>query len=245
MDRRYQMFGCVEVILPQLLLKFRSQEFDFTNQFWAQVQISGGGPPARWGAVGGIDIRTAPIQDPIIAGPNNTLYLVGGADDSEVFSLSDVWRLNISGALSSNLVNDTSGSWDRVSSGNLPSRTGAGGTVLHQQVIAVGGCGSSSGNESCIKQDSYILNLADDTELSPAGCPVPRSNPVVVTNTNTFSTSFSSQIFLLLGTFDDSLWSDGGNLAKGEVVGYVNMQPFSTVPIITVGGPRHKYVDLE
>lgn len=239
------MFGCVEVILPQLLLKFRSQEFDFTNQFWAQVQISGGGPPARWGAVGGIDIRTAPIQDPIIAGPNNTLYLVGGADDSEVFSLSDVWRLNISGALSSNLVNDTSGSWDRVSSGNLPSRTGAGGTVLHQQVIAVGGCGSSSGNESCIKQDSYILNLADDTELSPAGCPVPRSNPVVVTNTNTFSTSFSSQIFLLLGTFDDSLWSDGGNLAKGEVVGYVNMQPFSTVPIITVGGPRHKYVDLE
>ncbi|KAF9055244.1 hypothetical protein BDZ89DRAFT_1055837 [Hymenopellis radicata] len=192
-------------------------EFDFTNQFWAQVQISAGAPPARWGAVGGIDIRTAPIQDSVVPGPNNTLYLVGGTDGSQVFSLSDVWRLNISGALSSNLVNDTSGSWDRVSFGNLPSRTGAGGTVLHQQVIAVGGCGSSSGNESCVKQDSYILNTADDTGLSPTGCPVPRTSPVVVANTNTFSTSFSSQVFLLLGTFDDSLWSDGGNLAKGEV----------------------------
>ncbi|KAG7449231.1 uncharacterized protein BT62DRAFT_929205 [Guyanagaster necrorhizus] len=192
-------------------------EFDFTNQFWAEVSVPQGGPSARWGAAGGIDIRTSPVQDPVVAGPNNTVYLAGGTNGTTVNSLSTIWRLNISGTLSSNLPNDSSGYWDEVTIGDLPSRTGTGNAVLYQQIIAIGGCDSDSGDASCVMQDSYVINAQTRTEISPSGCPAPRTNPVVVPNVNSASTSFSSQIFLLLGTIDESLWSDDGGLEKGEV----------------------------
>lgn len=192
-------------------------EFDFNNQFWAQVSVPQGGPSARWGAAGGIDFRTTPVQDPVVAGPNNTIFLAGGTNGTTVNSLSTIWRLNISGTLSSNLPNDSSGYWDQITIGNLPSRTDTGDVVLSQQIIAIGGCDSDSGDASCVKQDSYVINAQTRTEISPAGCPAPRTNPVVVPNVNGNSTSFSSQIFLLLGTIDETLWSDDGGLVKGEV----------------------------
>ena len=172
--------------------------------------------------MGGIDIATDPVQDPVIAGPNNTFYLVGGTDGSQSFSLSDIWRLDMAGTLSSNLPNDALGSWNQVSIDNLPPRADGAGAVLGQHVVAVGGCNYPSLNESCVLQDSYILDLEANSQKSPQGCPVPRMNPVLVANTNTFSTSFSSQLFLLLGTFNESLWSDNGNLEKGEVVSHSN-----------------------
>ncbi|KAK0206538.1 hypothetical protein DFS33DRAFT_1420130 [Desarmillaria ectypa] len=192
-------------------------EFDFINQFWAQVSVPESGPSARWSAAGGIDIRTNPVQDPVVAGPNNTIYLAGGTNGTTVNSLSTIWRLNISGTLSSNLPNDSSGYWDEVTIGDLPSRTHTGDVVLYQQIIAIGGCNSDSGDASCIKQDAYVINAQTRTQISPSGCPAPRTNPVVVPNVNGASTSFSSQIFLLLGTIDETLWSDDGGLEKGEV----------------------------
>src|SRR4051812_29635235 len=89
--------------LPSLFTPYAIQEYDFTNQFWSEVKVLPGGPPARWGASGGIDIRVPPIRDPVVPGPNNTFYIAGGYDGTTASPLSDIWRLNVSGTLSSNM----------------------------------------------------------------------------------------------------------------------------------------------
>ncbi|KAF7292490.1 hypothetical protein HMN09_01233200 [Mycena chlorophos] len=94
-------------------------EFDFVNQFWSQVGISNKGPSARSGAVGGIDPRIPGVSDPVLPGPNNTFWLWGGSDGTTSFS--ELWRLNVSGTLSSNLPNSAVGSWEQISVGNLPT----------------------------------------------------------------------------------------------------------------------------
>ncbi|TFK43545.1 hypothetical protein BDQ12DRAFT_731551 [Crucibulum laeve] len=194
-------------------------EYDFNNQFWSEVNISPGGPSPRWGASGGIDIRTAPIQDSIVPGPNNTFYLAGGFDGTQLNQLSDVWRLNISGTLSSNLPDDSMGSWDRVIVGGLPPKLDQGGTVLSQQIISSGGCNTTatSTDASCAQQDSYVTDVRARSSISPGACPAPRLSPVLTPNLNTFSTSYTSQVFLLLGNFNSSLWQDNNGLQKGEV----------------------------
>jgi len=40
----------------------------------------------------------------------------------------------------------------------------------------------------------------------------------MVANMNGASSSFSSQAFLLLGTFDSNKWDDAGGLSRGEIV---------------------------
>ncbi|KAF8974764.1 hypothetical protein BDZ97DRAFT_48231 [Flammula alnicola] len=177
-------------------------EYDFINQFWSQVALSSGGPSARWGASGGIDIRVPPVSDPILPGPNNTFYLTGGFDGSTADSLSDVWSLKLSGTLSSNLPNSVSGSWDHVNIGNMPGRVDQAGTVVLQQIVATGGCDANisptTSNTTCAKQDSFIINVQSQTNASPGSCPAPR-------------------VFVMLGTFNASLWQDSDGLARGEV----------------------------
>lgn len=183
--------------------------------------MSPGGPSARWGASGGIDIRTPPNQDPVVPGPNNTFYIAGGSDGTSVNSLSDVWRLNISGTLSSNLPNSVNGSWNHLSIGNLPSRLEQASAVISSNIIATGGCDSASltaENSTCAKQDSFVIEVQHQVAILPGFCPAPRVGATLVPNLNGFSTAFASQIFLLLGNLNSSLWEDSNGLAQGEVV---------------------------
>ena len=180
--------------------------------------MSPGGPSPRWGAAGGIDISTPPIQDPIVPGPNNTFYLVGGYDGSQVDSLSDVWRLNISGTLSPNLPYNVSGSWDRISIPTFTPLFNHSGVVISNTIIVTGGCNSTTSIDDCPQQASHIINFQLPTEFSPTACPAPRTGPVLVANPNKFTTTFSSQVFLLLGIVNNTEWDDGGALGKGEVV---------------------------
>lgn len=183
--------------------------------------ISPGGPSPRWGASGGIDVRVAPISDSTVPGPNNTVYLAGGVDEQGPVSLSDVWELHLSGALSSNLPNSSFGSWQHVPIGKLPAFVNQAGTVIGGQIVAAGGCNSSTASdESCAQQGSYVLNTATNSQISPKACPAPRYGGALTQNFNSFSSSFASQVFLLLGLLDSSKWSDGGGLVNGEVVCY-------------------------
>ncbi|KAJ7507791.1 hypothetical protein B0H11DRAFT_1793448 [Mycena galericulata] len=195
-------------------------EYDFNNQFWAEVNISPGGPSARWGSSGGIDPRVAAISDPILPGPNNTFWLWGGTSNGQS-SFSDLWRLNVSGTLSSNLPNDSVGSWEHLPLNSLPETIGQGGGVSSDQIVFSGGCNSTSiSGDSCAIQNTYIIDAGAKTgatETAALNCPAPRFSPAVVPNGNQFSTSFSSQMLLLLGTFNTSLWDDGGGLEAGEV----------------------------
>ncbi|CAL1700948.1 unnamed protein product [Somion occarium] len=169
-------------------------EFDYNNEFWSQVQITGSSPSPRYGAVGGMDFRTPPIQSISLASPNNTYYLAGGFDGKNAISLSDVWRLNISGTLSSNNARDVIGSWEKIPfDDSLPGRTGMSGAVVltgsQQHIVSVGGCHSSN---------------------------APRSDPALAANRSPGS-SFGSQVYMVLGTYDSSLWDDGNGLNRGEV----------------------------
>ncbi|KAJ7095370.1 hypothetical protein B0H15DRAFT_829274 [Mycena belliarum] len=195
-------------------------EYDFNNQFWAQVNISPGGPSARWGSSGGIDTRVSAVSDPVLPGPNNTFWLWGGSNGQSSFS--DLWRLNVSGTLSSNLPGDTVGSWEQLPLANIPGKVGQGGGVLSQSIVFSGGCnGVAASGDSCALQDTYTINAGAKTGATemaaPLNCPAPRLSPVMIPNGNQISPSFSSQMFLLLGTFNTSLWDDGGGLKNGEV----------------------------
>ncbi|KAJ7744440.1 hypothetical protein DFH07DRAFT_22032 [Mycena maculata] len=197
-------------------------EFDFTNQFWAEVTISPGGPSARWGSSGGIDTRVPPVSDPVLPGPNNTLWLWGGENGQSSFS--DLWRLNISGTLSSNMPNSAVGSWEHLPLANLPETVGQGGGVSGDQIVFSGGCNTTSfSGDACALQDTYIINAGANgaTESAALKCPAPRLSPTVVPNGNVVSVTFSNQMFLLLGTFNTSLWNDSGGLEAGEVVSYI------------------------
>lgn len=186
--------------------------------------MSSGGPSARYGAVGGKDPRTAYILSGS-ATPNNSFYLAGGISGDSVSPLSDVWRLNVTGSLSSN-TDSLAASWEQVSlqSSNGPTKVGVAGAVVSgsaQDIVAFGGCTSSSNitpNDSCATSDAYIINTGQDVISSSNSCPVPRLGATIVTNSNGQSSDFATQVFLVLGVFNGSLWSDDGGLEKGEVV---------------------------
>ncbi|KAF8913884.1 hypothetical protein CPB84DRAFT_1669330 [Gymnopilus junonius] len=215
-------------------------EYGFNPQFWTQVQVSPGGPSARWGASGGIDIRTPANQDPVVPGPNNTFYLAGGSDGKNISPLSDVWRLNVSGILSSNLPTNVQGSWEHLALQNLPGRVDQAGAVVGQQVVAMGGCVSASSltteNTTCARQDAFVINTVSFSEISPGPCPAPRVGSVLVPNMNGFSQSFASQLFLLLGDFNSSLWQDSNGLAKGEVA-ILDLNTNSWTRVLPAGDP--------
>ena len=172
-----------------------------------------------------------PIQDPILPGPNNSFYLAGGFNGTSTEPLSDVWRLNISGTLSSNLPNDVNGTWDHFTIGNLPGQLYQAATVKSQSIVASGGCNSTTDmGTSCATQDSFVLDVQQKSAISPPPCPAPRVGAVIVPNENTFSSAFGSQLFLLLGTFNTSLWQDNNGLARGEVVS-LSLQTIIFLPI--------------
>ncbi|KAL4242047.1 hypothetical protein ABKN59_000582 [Abortiporus biennis] len=219
-------------------------EFDYISQFWAPVTIRPStGPSARYGAVGGNDIRTPFITDPLLPGPNNSFYLAGGFDGQNILPLSDVWRLNISGTLSSNNPQSVVGSWEQVNIPNaLASQTSLGGAVVYQApqnyIVASGGCSSvpTANNFSCANGGSYLLNTNAHTSSSIAPCPAPRFGPALAVNANGASSNFAEQVFVLLGTFNSSLWDDGGGLSKGEV-DVIDARTGSWTRILPAGDP--------
>lgn len=195
-------------------------EFDYNNQFWSNITISSGGPSARYSASGGIDATAASVQDPVVAGPNNTFYLSGGFDGQNALPLSDVWKFEVAGVLSANNADDVVGSWTQITfSEEIPSRVHQGGTVMPSaKVVAFGGCTSDDvGDYNCAQQDGFILDINATTDIVAAGCPAPRVGPVVVPNYNTFSQSFATQAYMFLGIYDTSLWDDDNGLNQGEV----------------------------
>ena len=201
-----------------------SQEFDYISQFWAQVNTSSSPvtPPTLQGAVGGIDTNV-PFNSSGTLGPTNSFYLMGGVTSSgsqlSPVPLSDIWQLDISGTLSSNLVTSLVGMWSKKTAGNNTAVSGEGGTIVKQQLVAFGGCiGTADPNVTCADPYSYVTDAVNGLSVTPAVCAVPRIGAAVVANKNTFSSSFSSQVFVLLGLFNSSLWDDGGGLNKGEVV---------------------------
>lgn len=135
-----------------------------------------------------------------------------------MFPLSDVWRLHLSGTLSSNLPNNVNGNWDKISIGSFPPAVGEGSTVVGQQLVSVHGCTTTPPHVSCAQQKSFVLDIERSTGISPGGCPPPRLGPAVASNLNPFSSSFSSQVFSVVGIFNNSLWNDTGGSSKGEIV---------------------------
>ena len=201
------------------------QEYDYNNQFWSQVNTSSSPvtPPALQGAVGGIDTN---VQFNI-TDVTNSFYLMGGVSSSgsklSPVPLSNIWQLEISGTLSSNLETSVVGTWSKITAGNNTAVAGEGGTIVKQQLVAFSGCiGTSNPSLSCAQQNSFVTDAGTGLSVSPAFCAVPRIGAAVVANKNTYSTSFNSQVFVLLGLFNSSLWDDGGGLNKGEVVSWSN-----------------------
>ncbi|KAJ7068262.1 hypothetical protein C8F01DRAFT_978175 [Mycena amicta] len=210
-------------------------EYDFNNEFWSPVHLSPGGPSARWGASGGIDTRVAPVSDPVLPGPNNTFWYWGGSDATS-FS-EQLWRLNISGTLSSNLPDSAVGSWEQLPLDPLSPLVGQGGGVLGQQIVATGGCNDTLvPDENCAVQTTYVINGASSPQAVALNCPAPRLSPVVVPNGNKFSNSFASQMIMLLGTFNSSLWDDGVSLKHGEVA-IMDVMTRSWTRILPAGDP--------
>lgn len=206
------------IMLPVEFELTCAQEYDFLTQFWAPVTLSSGGPSGRWGAAGGNDQR---VQYLPTTGLNNSFYLVGGQDKNSISPLSDVWRLNVSGTLSPNNPDQVFGSWESIPISTLPSIQGPAGTVISQQIISSGGCGATTPantNNSCAVGDSFIINTSSRSSINPASCSAPRYEGVMVANMNGATSSFSSQAFLLLGTFNSNMWDDAGGLSKGEIV---------------------------
>lgn len=185
-----------------------------------------GTPPSpRWGAVGGIDPAI------MVSGATNvsTIFnIAGGADSQTAFPSSDFWQLNVTGTLASDTF-AIQGVWQNISlSSPLPGKVEAGGAVISQsqatntRVVVSGGCGSTanstSANVSCIDPSTYVLTVSPSSSMTFSQCPAPRLGPVIVPNMNKASSSFASQAFMLLGTFDTSKWDDEGGLSHGEVV---------------------------
>lgn len=137
-----------------------------------------------------------------------------------MFPLSDLWRLNVSGILSPNLPRDVEGSWQRIPlTVTLPGRSGQGSTIIDSRIVSTGGCDNALETEqSCAQQDSYVIDFQRQSFIGPSACPPPRFDPVLITNMNAFSSRFSSQVFLTLGTIDPTLWDNADDLDIGEIV---------------------------
>ncbi|KAJ7228672.1 hypothetical protein GGX14DRAFT_414199 [Mycena pura] len=214
-------------------------EYDFNHAFWTEINISpSDGPSPRWGSSGGIDIRVPAVSDLNLPGPNNTFWLWGGSNGTSAFS--DLWRLNVSGALGSNLPDDTEGSWEHLPLSSLPGVVNQGGSVIFNQIVTSGGCNNTTvPADSCAVQETYVINAGSTsgaTEMATLNCPAPRLSPVVIPSGNTNSNTFASQMLVLLGTFNNSLWNDGDGLKQGEVA-ILDVMTQSWTRILPSGDP--------
>lgn len=185
--------------------------------------MSPGGPSARWSASGGIFLNT-----PATPAGNNTFYLAGGFDGTDLQPLSDMWEFSISGVLSSNNLNQVDGSWTKVQTSTLPSAVNQASTVMASaRVVVAGGCSTTDvDDDSCAGPDAFIINVGGSS-ASPNPCPAPRFGGSLVPNLNKATSSFNTQAFLLLGIFNGSLWDDGGGLEAGEVVSRFSHRSFT------------------
>ncbi|GJE84122.1 hypothetical protein PsYK624_001970 [Phanerochaete sordida] len=212
-------------------------EFDYNNEFWSQATISGTGPSGRFAAAGGND----PSTSFDLVSLSNSFYVAGGFTGGSATSLSDVWRLNLTGTLSSN-VHGVEGAWEQIHLQNtsLPSIGGSATTVLlsetHQHVVAVGGCDTDSGSAAaCALPQSYVLDIDAKSNTAPSYCPAPRIGASLAQNL--ISTNFQSQLFLLLGTFNTSQWQDDNGLEQGEV-GVFNADGGTWARVVPAGDPK-------
>ncbi|KAI0254745.1 hypothetical protein BJV78DRAFT_1279851 [Lactifluus subvellereus] len=197
-------------------------EFDYNNQFWSHVDTSSSPvTPAILGAVGGID-SSVPFNPAGANGPTNSFFLMGGVSSTGTklnpVPLSDVWQLDISGTLSANNIANLVGVWSKKSIGNKTAVSGEGGTIVKQQLVSFSGCIDTPNPDiSCVQPYSFVTDAGTGLSASPAVCAVPRVGTAVVANKNPSSATFNTQVFVLFGLFDTSLWDDGGGLQKGEV----------------------------
>lgn len=189
------------------------------------MTTSNDGPSPRWGTSGGIDPTDTPNSGNDVS---NGFIIAGGSDADSNFPLSEIWELNITGTLASDL-NSLQGIWHDLSlSSNVPGKSDSGGALVPKsqaqpaRIAITGGCGQSSSplsaNLTCVDPSTFVLTADPGSFTSIAQCPAPRLGPVLVPNLSPASASFTSQAFLLLGTFNESVWSDNGGLEKGEVV---------------------------
>jgi hypothetical protein len=121
------------------------------------------------------------------------------------------------------MPNSVVGSWQHLPLENVPAKVDQGGAVISDKIVFTGGCNVTTfSGDSCAVQDTYTITAGSSsgaTELAaPLKCPAPRLSPTVIPNGNLFSTSFASQMIILLGMFNTTLWDDGGGLKEGEVV---------------------------
>lgn len=201
------------------------QAYDFMNEFWVQLNTSGGGPSPRWGASGGIDPTDTPNSGNDVS---NGFNIAGGSDLESNFPLSEVWELNITGTLASDL-NTLQGVWRNLSlSSRIPGKSDAGGTLVPKtqarpaRIAISGGCGQTSSplfsNLTCVDPNTIVVTVNPSSSTSIPPCPAPRLGPVMVPNLSSASSLFASQAFLLLGIFNSTDWNDQSGLSKGEVV---------------------------
>ncbi|KAF9221954.1 hypothetical protein BS17DRAFT_784207 [Gyrodon lividus] len=211
-------------------------EYDYINQFWSPVTVSPGAPSPRWGASGGRDYRTTAD----ITSTNTTFYMSGGTDGQTMFPLNQVWQFEITGTLSSNLAtNHTFGSWSNQTIGNIPGYSvNQASTVLGTSIISVSGCNTTAdSNEDCAEASSYVVNAGSSpSDISVPPCPAPRYGGALAFNPSTVSSTFGSQVFLLLGTFDSSYWDDQGGLQQGEVA-VLDIQTAAWSRVLPAGDP--------
>lgn len=209
------------------------QEFDIRQQFWVELNAtSTKNPPGLWGMAGGTDTAVS-VRVPTPPNFLNTLFVLGGTSESSTEPLSSAWNLVIDGALSENTELGNQGGavsveWQQNTLNlqtALPQKVGESSVVLPggTAIVVNGGCNSTGSNQvnvSCAGQDTYIINPSGQPVLdpSPAPCPAPRYYGSLVNNYNGFTNAFASQVFLLFGAFDHSMWDDGGGSLKGEVV---------------------------
>lgn len=209
--------GSVHALSFSLFRSRHIQEYDYVNQFWSPVTVTPGTPPPRWSASGGRDYRTAAD----ITSTNTTFYMSGGTDGSSMFPLNEVWQFKITGTLSSNLAtNQTFGSWSSQNiSGILGSSVNQASAVLGTSIVSVSGCNTTAdSSDICAESNSYVVNAGlSPSEIAPPPCPAPRYGGALVFNPSVASSSFASQVFLILGTFNSSYWDDQGGLRHGEV----------------------------
>ncbi|GJJ07332.1 hypothetical protein Clacol_001533 [Clathrus columnatus] len=198
--------------------------YDFLNEFWVSVDTTNNGPSPRWGTSGGIDPTDTPNSSNDVS---NNFTIVGGSDMVSNFPLSEIWELSLTGTLASDF-DTVQGVWRNVSlSSRVLGKSDAGGALVPKtqarptRIVASGGCRQNSSplspNLNCVDSSTVVLTVDPGSSTSINQCPAPRLGPVMVPNLSSASASFASQAFLLLGTFNDSMWNDNGGLNNGEV----------------------------
>ncbi|EJU06525.1 hypothetical protein DACRYDRAFT_61285 [Dacryopinax primogenitus] len=198
--------------------------FDFISQFWSEgtIDASVPGPGARYGASGGIDPLVSNAQQ-----LTTSMIMVGGSDGTNFYN--DVWELLITGTLSSNNVNMTIGTWNKLSPNNpnlaAAPLQGQANTVLPGSLVTiVGGCNTTAStlnNATCAIPTADALSFSSGNPANTpswaqmsATCPGGRYGATLAPNLNTATSTFQQQAFMMFGWLDPLQWN---GTSQGEV----------------------------